>query len=408
MLGTRSAIKAWMASRESLALAVLALLLHFPSASRAELGEVRVRLSKVKTSFSLSGMNLRFPGANERAAESFRAIRVSWKPSLQKNKGYLFKVEDRDTRELLAQFHAQAFEVAGQNLRMSLKPVPERLSVVPTGLVEADLIGRMDLETYLKGVLPAEMPSSWPLEALKAQAVAARTFALYRIRQREKVQAPYHLESTVMDQVFFINEETGDSLKNAERAIHETRGFVLRDERGGPFAAYFHADCGGRTEEARAVWGNGEKLGTAIDGACPLSPQARWLAVLSAEEIARRLREPGNSASLLELAALTETGSGRVENLALKWGNGSQTQVSGHRFRMALGFDRIKSTNFKLQKLAGGRYEFIGRGHGHGVGLCQWGSRHLALEGRSFKEILQHYYPAARLSDDRGKKEGLL
>lgn len=408
---------------------------------------VRVKLERLRGPVSISGMGLRYwgsgtPGAlvmkRSRvapAAFQFQSIRVQWRPITDDNGGggggesgeAHWTLEDRDTGARLASWRAKSLELSGDGLRLNLKPVPSRLSLIASSK-GVDLIANMEVEDYLRGVLPSEMPVDWPLEALKAQAVAARTFALYRRESREKANAPYHLESSVMDQMFsfpLFEEGAEASRANADRAVRETRGWVLQDEQHRPFAAYFHADCGGRTEEAAKMWGRREnenrsggrvrRLGTATDEACPLNPLARWSLSLSFDEIARRFRNSmrspmgrnpaglmfvSDSARVASLELLDRTPSGRVANVLVRWSDGRETTFSGHELRMALGTEKLRSTNFQL-KQRDGFFEFVGRGFGHGVGLCQWGAKHLAANGKGFRDILKHYYPNAILA--RGK-----
>lgn len=379
----------------------LASVLAAPSSASAEM--VRVKLERLKESITITGMGLRFPGSTSPGLAPFRALRVQSKPAA--NGLRLWTLVDRDTGALISKFRAKTLELAGFNVRVNLKPAPERLSLVPPSRGKGvDLIAQMDIEEYVRGVLPAEMPANWPIEALKAQAVAARTFALYRRSMRERAHAPYHLESTVMDQVFLTpleDDRTSARRANVERAIRETRGIVMRDPMKRPFATYFHADCGGHTEDARKIWGGEESLGTATDDACPMNPLAKWRARLTTREITERLKAATGvraaNVALVDLETLERSASGRIDRMVLKWSDGEEKSLSGHQFRMAVGFDKVRSTNFEISKSDSG-FELEGRGYGHGVGMCQWGARHLALNGKTYQEILRHYYPRADLS----------
>jgi stage II sporulation protein D len=384
--------------------------------------EIRVRLQKLsfakdsRRSITVTGLGLRFTGSPAPSSVGFRALRIVWEPASGGLQSWV--IADRDSGKEIARIRAKTLDLAGKSLRVNLKAVPDRLTIYPVK-DGADLIGRMDIETYVKGVLPGEMPAGWPLEALKAQAVAARTFALYRKKQREKKRSHFHVESDVMDQVFLAPLEHGPAGKysrNVTKAVDETAGVILRDRQRRVLAAYFHADCGGRTEEARKVWGGGDGHGTAIDAQCPSNSFSRWSIDFTHEEIAARLRpllgvEPG--VRLLSLALRSRTGSGRVETMTLQWSDGAENQVTGHEFRMAMGHDRVKSTNFELRlpvsaSAGRGKYvELTGRGAGHGAGMCQWGARNLAVSGRKYAEILRHYYPGARFqATGLGESEG--
>ena len=395
-------MRPWMA----FALAALGCAVTF-SVSSASAASIRIRVDQIKGQFTVTGIGLRFPGSASAhdggMSLGFRALRV--RSSLASHGLKHWEVKDRDSGAVLSSFNARKFEIAGMSLRVNLKSVPDRLSFLPSRL-GSDLIATMDLEDYLQGVLPAEMPKNWPIEALKAQAVAARTFALYKISLRR--DADYDVESDVMDQVFQNPLHSPGTLQtNAAVAVRETRGTVLLNRRGEALAAYFHADCGGHTEEAPEVWAGAEKQGTVKDDACPLNPVAHWRAEFGVVEVMERLRSvamaPHPDARIAKLETVDHTASGRVAHLKLTWTDGSSAMIAAPEFRMAMGHDKVKSTNFQVEMkaregmIAG--FSFSGVGFGHGVGMCQWGAKHLALGGAFYSEILQHYYPRAVLRE---------
>ena len=374
---------------------------------------VRVRLNVVEGPFSITGVDLRYVGMLQAPISGgYQAIRV--RPGTRVADFVEWIIEDRDRGTLLARIKARSFEVSGKNLRLNLKPIPGRLTLLPQDRNKKGLqvIANIDLEAYVRGVLPAEMPKGWPLEALKAQAIAARTFALYRKATKQDAQAfnrlpAYDLESTVMDQMYMVPEEAAErqlGLENVERAVRETQGMVLlsMSERPLPLAAYFHADCGGRTEDARRVWG-APGAGTAIDGACPLNPRATWQLSISLKEITQRLRSAIRKPApieIYEIGLLERNSSERVSELKLKWSDGDTSVISSHDFRMAIGHEKIKSTNFEITRVVEKNKSvvFSGKGFGHGVGLCQWGARRLAQGGADYRRILNHYYPQSSIA----------
>jgi len=311
---------------------------------------IRVRLAHSAT-FSLTGVNITL---NNRAY-----------PGL-----HTFKVRDGRVEGVALD------SISGESLRMNLKSVPSHLEIKGHNVVAT-----LDLETYLRGVLPAEMPASWPLEALKAQAVAARTFALYRRAHRDERE--FDVDSDVNDQMFL-----SDTMKQTDQAIDETRGLVLKDKRGELVAAYFHSDCGGHTEDAHNVWGTGDSVGTA---GCPYSSLSHWSLKLSLSQLRAKLRQ---KISAIRLGPRND--SGRVQQVYLALADGTGKTLTGSDFRSALGFGELKSTAFEIAR-DGDDYVFTGRGFGHGVGLCQWGARQMAKAGRDYREILAHFYPRAGL-----------
>lgn len=242
------------------------------------------------------------------------------------------------------------------------------------------LINVVPLEEYLPGVLAQEMPRSFPEEALKAQAVAARTYALHR-----KLQAlgqPYHLGSGVLGQVY-------GGLKpydaRARAAVEATRGLVLTHELA-PLEAYFHASCGGRTESGLDALGRDLPYLEAVDCPCGDAPAVRWQTELGAQELEGAL---GGRARTLSV--LSRTGTGRASRMAL-----SGRAIDAVTFRERLGYSKVKSLRFEVER-RGQAFVLTGRGHGHGAGLCQWGTKALAEQGWDFRRILEHYYPGAEL-----------
>ncbi len=372
--------------------------------------EIRVHLRSSRAlEYSISGTSLRFPGSIGLSMAGYRALKIQM---LRKNRRLAdWKISDRDSGEVLAHIQSHSFSVSGENLRLNLQPIPGRLTLWPSEISPDVLVlAAVDLETYVRGVLPSEMPSGWPLEALKAQAVAIRSFALFRQQERERVHAPYDVESSIADQVFTVPVMNGvdQNLAQVERAVRETRGLLLvtRSESPAVLPSYYHADCGGKTEDAHTLWGQ-KGAGTAVDTGCPLNPQAHWKAELSSRDIAFAVKERlttrpevashAESLELVDLQAIGKTSSGRVAQIRLKWSGGEYDDVASHDFRMALGSEVLRSTNFKLKRSKVAGYLFTGVGYGHGVGMCQWGARSLAQGGRLYREILKHYYPDSAL-----------
>ena len=243
------------------------------------------------------------------------------------------------------------------------------------------LINVIPLEDYLAAVLGSEMPKSFPLEALKAQAVAARTYALQK--KLEAYDQPWHLGSSVIHQVY------GGVEREAPRtraAVEATRGEVLTWDLQ-PIEAYFHASCGGHTETGGQALGRDLPYLRSVPCPCGALPASRWQATLSANELRNALGVRSN-----ELRVTRRTRTGRVDLLSA----GART-FDAATFRRKLGYMRVKSLEFELKPGPDGELRFVGRGFGHGAGLCQWGAKALADQGREYREILSHYYPGTEL-----------
>jgi stage II sporulation protein D len=248
----------------------------------------------------------------------------------------------------------------------------------------------LDIETYVVGIVASEVPSSWSLAAYQAQAVAARTFAVFQKYRR--LDLPYHMESSVLDQVYAGAEREHPQ---ARAAVASTRGLVLSHHRR-LVPTYFHASCGGQTESALEVWGGAlETMPGSVCGRCDNANRAKWTGHLSAAEVdkawSKRLREP-----VARIEVAERTASGRARQIAL-FGAKRKILVSGAEFRRVHGGMRLFSTVIDGIERKGNNWVVRGRGSGHGVGLCQWGAQGSAEAGDDYLTILQRYYPGAVL-----------
>jgi stage II sporulation protein D len=243
------------------------------------------------------------------------------------------------------------------------------------------LINVIPLEEYLAAVLGSEMPVSFPPEALKAQAIAARTYALQK--KLDAYGSAFYLGSSVLHQVY--GGVTSEDPRT-RAAVEATRGEVLTYELA-PIEAYFHASCGGRTESGHAALQRDLPYLQTVDCPCGKLPASRWSAVVSEGELREALN---GSPEGLRISGRTATR--RVTRMSAAGG----VSLDGARFRQRLGYTKLKSLDFEVEKTPEG-YLFTGRGYGHGAGLCQWGAKALADGGWSYQDILAHYYPGAEL-----------
>lgn len=247
----------------------------------------------------------------------------------------------------------------------------------------------LPLEDYLEGMLASEMSPSWDIEALKAQAVAARSYALYMMRHPK--DASYDLESGTQDQVYGGVEKESAKVRSA---VRETAQMYLGID-GEPVKAFFHSRCGGSTETAQTVW----RYPNAAHKSrvpCPYCQKKRatWQAIIPKESFFRNLRMPYEKGEPIRIFP-SVTPTGRIAELSVQTTSG-QRRVSSDEFRSLLGYTTIKSAFFDW-KIGKDDIYFEGKGNGHGVGMCQWGAKQFATEGKSFKQILVHFYPDALL-----------
>ncbi len=360
-------------------------------AQSAEL--VRVRLMTINKKIQLTGMSLRF----QNLAQPFRPVAIPQNGQaevrLLQKAGKTFwslKLNNQDHEHL---FTEKYLMVQGDGLRVGAQTLPAKILLTANGKQKVDVIGVVPLDEYIVGVLSSEMPSSWPMETLKAQAVAIRSYTMAVMDERK--ERPFHVESSVLDQVFrhvMGEDENNVKVKRAIQAVAETHGVRLVGPNHKVLKAFYHADCGGKTTTAKSVWQGGVDAGVAVDSSCPTGPHALWNLKLSKEDLKTRLR----LVNFASLALLKAKGDQRVQSVRVAMNDGTNKVISANDFRQALGFQDLRSTSFDMKE-EGDQIVFSGRGFGHGVGLCQWGSRVLGQRGAKYKEILTHYYPLARL-----------
>lgn len=259
------------------------------------------------------------------------------------------------------------------------------------GLIAVNIV---PVDGYLRSVVPEEMPVDWPAEAIKAQSVAARSFALAS-RGRHAGEG-YDLCTTTHCQLY-TGTAAEKSASNA--AIKATRGEVLTYG-GKPIEALFHTDSGGMTENSEDVWGSHVPyLRAAKDTPAKTMP---WTKTISRADLERKLAAKGHDIGKVRSIALSplaigraakdRTTSGRVKTMTVKGTKGTAT-LSGTIWRSLLG---LKSTLFDA-KLTKDAVTFTGYGSGHGLGISQWGAERMAAKGASYAEILHHYYTGTKL-----------
>jgi SpoIID/LytB domain protein len=276
--------------------------------------------------------------------------------------------------------------VSGDRLRVQGRTYRSRVSVrARQGRVL--VVNHVGLEHYLYGVLPREVYVSWPPAALQAQAVAARTYALYHMHMR--ADDSYDVLSTTASQVYGgLDHE--HAATNA--AVDATRGIVVLS--GSQLAlTLYHANSGGVVEAVEDVWGPQlPYLRRVLDSFSLTGRGAEWSCSLGEDEVLERLASFGIMLQTLDsMQVLKRSGSGRVEQIELRGGGGS-AMLSGNSLRLVLGPGVLKSTRFIVEH-DGNNVAFSGYGFGHGVGMSQWGARHMADLGFGYRDILAHYYP---------------
>lgn len=261
-----------------------------------------------------------------------------------------------------------------------------------------NLVNLISMEHYISSLLAKEMRADWPLEALKAQSVVARSYALSKMNSGSLEVSHWDLESSEKDQV---SGSFHDTTAATDKAARETQGEVLVDGRQKPVMGFFHSKCGGKTYRPEQVWSNPVSGYKSVD--CPFCHKhgmKNWDNTLGkknlAELLSRTLTRYGEKPIKISADALTFVPDSD-QRTELRFYNGNQMhKLKKSHLRNIAGREIFPSINFKLVPQAYG-FNVKGQGFGHGVGLCQLGAFELARRGYSYKEIIQHYFPQLKV-----------
>ena len=262
--------------------------------------------------------------------------------------------------------------------------------------VKAEKLIEESVEDYVPAVLAGEMAGDWPLEALKAQAVLARTFVLQFVTQKSSRYEGADISTDIEEAQAYNAEAVNDRIR---QAVKETRGLVLNAGGELPYA-WFHAHSGGLTARAKegldyekdepgytqCVKGmeNEEAPGEA----------AHWQAAFTTEEIVAAMKDVGAKIENVTGISIGQRGeSGRAMTLLV-----SGREVSAPALRIALGSTKMRSCLLESLRVEDGLVKMAGRGYGHGVGMSQWGAYAMAKEGKTAEEIVMHYFRGVTLS----------
>jgi len=266
-----------------------------------------------------------------------------------------------------------------------------RLLVMPTdeGITA---INYVDIEHYLYSVVGGEMIPSWPLEALKAQAVSARSYALY------------HRERTA-DNIYDVGNDTfwqvyggvQDEYVSTQQAVDATQGQILAYD-GSIIEAVFHSSSGGHTENVEDIWSEPRPYLRAVPDYDQQAPVYQWTEVFTLADIGELTEGVGN---VISITPQEKTPQGRVRTLKILGDQGEKV-ITGRELRRILG---LRSTLFTIQPMNAGdkatgasSFQVQGRGFGHGLGMSQYGAYAMASQGSTYQDILRHYYTDAYLA----------
>lgn len=304
-----------------------------------------------------------------------------------------FRAGDQDLRLWLARS-------SGNGNGSSVQSGGERSMVQVSGHVQLVrrgegfwVINQVELEEYVKGVVPSEVSSSWHPEMLKAQAVAARTYALYQ----QMLSAPreYDVAASIQDQVYRGRQGIDERI---EQAVESTKGLVITHQ-DAPIYAAFSSTAAGLTEDSMVVWSKDLPYLKGVE--CPFdleSPHYQWKASFKLEALEQNLRQQGFAVgTIATFTPLVYSRAGRVATIRILHSKG-ELILRGEDLRKVVGYTVVPSTQFTIESF-GPDIVLAGYGAGHAVGLCQWGAKALAELGYSFSSILRYYYPGTELQN---------
>jgi stage II sporulation protein D len=287
--------------------------------------------------------------------------------------------------------HGQAQKLEDRTFLFEGRPYRGSFSALPGG----EIVNTVPVEEYLYGVVSREMPPSWPAAALQVQAIVARTYVL----QRSNPNRDYDLVPSEVDQVY-----TGVDAEHPQSsaAVDSTAGQVLRY--GSGFAqAMYSSCCGGHTESSGDAWGGAPftYLAGVPCGYCNDSPWYSWKQHIPLERVQHALSSQLKGAGDIRSISLdTPDQSGRAHFWDFDAEMGTQ-RIKASDVRRALGTRVLPSLLVRaLAVQADQRVDIEGGGLGHGVGLCQWGARGMALSGADARAILAYYYPGTGIGND--------
>lgn len=273
-------------------------------------------------------------------------------------------------------------------------PLPvgeDGLPVLEVFVLTEETIRPMDIETYLCGVVAGEMKNDWPMEALRAQAILARTFVLKFVTEKDSRYEGADVSTDITEAQAYNEESINDRVREAVRS---TAGMVLVAEDGTLPYTWFHAHSGGKTALAAEGlnWQENEPGYTTVteglDSDAAPDDAREWSAVFSAKKFLAACRAAGAVTETAKKVTIKEKGdSGRAVTLSV-----DGIEVNAARLRLELGSTVMRSTLLTELSSDGKEVRMAGKGYGHGVGMPQWGAYALAQDGYLGEEIATYYY----------------
>ena len=275
--------------------------------------------------------------------------------------------------------------------------VPEKLARGGDGVpvlkvydIKQEKLIEESVEEYVPAVLAGEMAGDWPMEALKAQAILARTFVLQFVSEKKSMYDGADISTDIKEAQAYNAEAINDRIR---QAVKETRGMILNAGGELPYA-WFHAHSGGLTARAKegldyekAEPGYTQCVKGMENDEAP-AEAAHWEAMFTSDEVLAAAADAGAKIDKLTGISIGERGeSGRAKTLMI-----SGREVSAPAFRIAIGSTKMRSCLLESLRVEDGQVHMSGKGYGHGVGMSQWGAYAMAKDGKTAQQIVTHYF----------------
>ncbi len=360
----------------------------------AQVPILKVRVAKSRQKVLVSGMDLK---------------RYIWpKKSLRKFAGFKkikFNCVSRDIKKIKKPIRLATIKTSNGMIHWDQEKYKGVIHIqTDEKLNGCDIINETTLEDYLATLLPKEMSSNWPLEALKAQAVAARSYAYYKVKTAQVSRAKgfktnYDLENSEKHQV---NGSLYDVTRKTIKATKQTAGEILTLENEQITPVFFHSKCGGKTLTPGQVWQN--RLPGYASVNCPFCHKhglKNWKHKLSKQKVLstfqKVLKQFNGDYSRFYSNSVQLAPDSRDTTRLRFYNDGDLKVIKKSRLRALMGRSNLPSNYYSL-KMENDNFVVSGAGYGHGVGMCQFGAKELALQGYNYKQILAHYFPKMKLN----------
>lgn len=344
---------------------------------------LRIRVEKNLPKFSVSGMDLK------------RTLHLSQNKALfggQKRIVFNCKKALKSSRQLGRKTLLASIESPTGFISLMKDRYQGRLLVFSSFRKKGcDVVHDTFMESYISSLLAKEMNESWPPEALKAQAVAARTYAyaLWEKKIKRKRNYSFHLDSSEFHQV---SGDFFDITNKTFNLTRSTKGMILMTKDGKIVPAFYHAKCGGRILTPKTVWGDYTKgYKSKKCSFCYNHGKKSWSSKVSKERMMSFFK--GKHKRSKKIKGVLRLVPNKFEDSSMRYYIGDDLFVVDKvSLRKAFG-RKVFPSHYFWGKVTKKNLTFKGRGRGHGVGMCQLGALHLAQKGWNYKKILRYYYP---------------